>query len=177
MRNNQETKYLEEISKSEDEKLEKAKKVNQLEQEIQEPEGKIRNKKEQQQVLTSDCKELDSQIVKKEKKLKKYEKFMNSELNKDQVEEEKILKELEELKDSLQENKKATEDNTNNNPGQSGPGDAIRSARTQKESDTRMLVDFLIKSIKEKEAKLECPVCLVTAEAPIYMCPESHLIW
>ena len=120
---------------------------------------------------------MDSQIVKKEKKLKKYEKFMNSELNKDQVEEEKILKELEELKDSLQENKKATEDNTNNNPGQSGPGDAIRSARTQKESDTRMLVDFLIKSIKEKEAKLECPVCLVTAEAPIYMCPKSHLIW
>ena len=127
---------------------------------------------------------MDSQIVKKEKKLKKYEKFMNSELNKDQVEEEKILKELEELKNSLQENKKATEDllrldedNTNNNPGQSGPGDAIRSARTQKESNARMLVDFLIKSIKEKEAKLECPVCLVTAEAPIYMCPESHLIW
>ena len=40
MMNNQETKYLEEISKSEDEKLEKAKKVNQLEQEIQESEGR-----------------------------------------------------------------------------------------------------------------------------------------
>ena len=126
---------------------------------------------------------MDSQIVKKEKKLKKYEKFMNSELNKDQVEEEKILKELEELKNSLQENKKATEDlmrldedDPNNNPGQSGPGDATRSARAQKESDARM-VDFLIKSIQDKEAKLECPVCLVTAEAPIFMCPESHLIW
>ena len=40
MMNNQETKYLEEILKSEDEKLEKAKKVNQLEQEIQESEGR-----------------------------------------------------------------------------------------------------------------------------------------
>ena len=114
--------------------------------------------------------------------MKKHEKTMNSKLNKDQVEEEKILKELEELKNSLQENEKATEDLmdedvSNNNPGQSGPGDATRSARAQKESDARMLVDFLIKSIKEKEAKLECPVCLVTAEAPIYMCPESHLIW
>ena len=34
---------------------------------------------------------------------------------------------------------------------------------------TRML-DFLSKSIKEKEVDLECPVCMETAEVPIYMC-------
>ena len=35
------------------------------------------------------------------------------------------------------------------------------------------------KSIKEKEAFLECLVCLETAEIPIYMCQGSgtHLIW
>ena len=66
----------------------------------------------------------------------------------------------------------ARQDVTNNNaePGPSG----ARSA--QSESSARM-VDFLTKSIKEKESDLECPVCLETAEVPIYMCPEMHLIW
>ena len=38
------------------------------------------------------------------------------------------------------------------------------------------MMDFLSQSIKEKEEHLECPVCLETAEAPIYMCQEMHLI-
>ena len=36
-------------------------------------------------------------------------------------------------------------------------------------ANARML-DFLSKSIKEKEADLECPVCMETAEIPIFMC-------
>ena len=39
-------------------------------------------------------------------------------------------------------------------------------------ANTRML-DFLSKSIKEKEADLECPVCMETAEIPIFMCQVS----
>ena len=39
------------------------------------------------------------------------------------------------------------------------------------------MMDFLSQSIKEKEEHLECPVCLETAEAPIYMCQEMNLIW
>ena len=38
------------------------------------------------------------------------------------------------------------------------------------------MMDFLSQSIKEKEEHLECPVCLETAEAPIYTCQEMHLI-
>ena len=37
-------------------------------------------------------------------------------------------------------------------------------------------MDFLSKAIKEKEADLKCPVCLETAEAPIFTCQEMHLI-
>ena len=40
-------------------------------------------------------------------------------------------------------------------------------------ANARML-DFLSKSIKEKEADLECPVCMETAEIPIFMCQVSH---
>lgn len=32
----------------------------------------------------------------------------------------------------------------------------------------------LLRSIKEKECELECPVCQETAE--IYSCPEQHLL-
>jgi len=38
------------------------------------------------------------------------------------------------------------------------------------------IVAFLTKSIEEKEAALECPVCLETARAPIFMCQQQHLI-
>ena len=38
------------------------------------------------------------------------------------------------------------------------------------------MTDFLSKAIKEKEADLKCPVCLETAEAPIFTCQEMHLI-
>ena len=39
---------------------------------------------------------------------------------------------------------------------------------------TRRMLDFLSKSIKEKEVDLECPVCMETAEVPIYMCQVSQ---
>ena len=35
------------------------------------------------------------------------------------------------------------------------------------------MLDFLSKSIKEKEADLECPICMETAEIPIFMCQVS----
>jgi len=38
------------------------------------------------------------------------------------------------------------------------------------------MIAFLTKSIAEKEAALECPVCLETAKAPIFMCQQQHLI-
>ena len=42
--------------------------------------------------------------------------------------------------------------------------------------ENKKVIDFMVKSIEEKEAKLECPVCYVTAEAPIFMCQQQHLI-
>ena len=60
-----------------------------------------------------------------------------------------------------------------NNKAEPGPSGACSA---QNDSTARM-VDFLTKSIKEKESDLECPVCFETAEVPIYMCPEMHLIW
>ena len=38
------------------------------------------------------------------------------------------------------------------------------------------LIQFLEKTIASKEKQLECPVCFIVAQAPIFCCPESHLV-
>ena len=43
-------------------------------------------------------------------------------------------------------------------------------------AENNKLIDFMLKSIEEKEAELACPVCFETAEAPIFMCQQMHLI-
>ena len=38
------------------------------------------------------------------------------------------------------------------------------------------LLSYLQESLNSKEKELECPVCLESAEVPIFMCHESHLV-
>ena len=171
------TNYIGVISKTEDEKCETVKEMTKLDQEIQDLEGKIKKIREEQKVLSSKCDQCDAQIEKMERKRKKLEKYMETEMNKVRLEGETITKEIQELNDSLQTNIKATEDlarlDVTNSKTETGPSGA---SGAQNESTARM-VDFLTKSIQEKESDLECPVCFETAEVPIYMCPEMHLIW
>jgi hypothetical protein len=37
-------------------------------------------------------------------------------------------------------------------------------------------IEFLETQVREKQEALECPICLQPASAPIYACPESHVI-
>ena len=49
--------------------------------------------------------------------------------------------------------------------------------RCTKEQTNRSLVEFMNRQIQELEEELECPVCfVVTTTAPIYKCPEDHLM-
>ena len=46
-----------------------------------------------------------------------------------------------------------------------------------KEPKNRSLLEFMERQILELEEELECPVCLeVATTAPIYKCPDDHLI-
>ena len=38
------------------------------------------------------------------------------------------------------------------------------------------MFDSINEKIATKEQELECPVCLETASAPIFMCEEQHLV-
>ena len=46
----------------------------------------------------------------------------------------------------------------------------------QSTSNNPELFLFLSNSIREKEAELACPVCLETADVPIFMCSQMHLV-
>ena len=48
--------------------------------------------------------------------------------------------------------------------------------KAKPESLSSELLDFLEDAVKEKEQELECPVCLETAEVPIFMCNDCHLV-
>ena len=57
---------------------------------------------------------------------------------------------------------------------QSEPAEGSTSVPENEQSE---LLNYLQESLKDKEKELECPVCLETAEVPIFMCSEMHLIW
>lgn len=44
------------------------------------------------------------------------------------------------------------------------------------ESKEDKMIGFLDRSISAKERELECPACLEIPTAPVFMCPDSHLI-
>ena len=52
--------------------------------------------------------------------------------------------------------------------------DALRNEPVNTDNDE--FLDFLISSVEEKKKALECPVCLETAQIPIYTCQNFHLV-
>ena len=167
------TNYISVISKTEDEKAEKIKEIKKLDLEISDLEAKILKVKEAQQELTSKCQLCDTQIDKMEKKRKKLEKYMETEMGKVKQEGEEITNDIEKLNEALKYNIKATEDLAKVDIAVKPE---TNQATTPVNESTNRMLDFISKSIKEKEADLECPVCMETADVPIYMCPEMHLI-
>ena len=162
-------KFIGLISQAEDEKEEYCKQVVKLDMEIADLQKKIMEIKDQQKDLNTKCQQCDEQVDKMEKKRKKLEKYMESEMTKVKGEGEVIKDDIDKLKDKLTENIKATEDLANSEI----PKTEVISP--PKENTSRLL-DFMATSIKEKENDLECPVCFETADVPIFMCSEMHLI-
>ena len=174
------TNYISVISKTEDEKAENVKEIKKLDTEITDLETKIAKIKEEQRVLDGKCHQCDVQIEKMEKKRKKLEKYMETEMSKIKTEGEEITNDIDKLNDALRANIKATEDlaRMDSSPGKQDPSQSEAAGGNTGSSNptNQRLISFLTKSIKEKEADLECPVCMETANVPIFMCQEMHLI-
>ena len=149
------SRIISDISVKEDEILKGDKEIQNFEfkiAEFREAQKKIALKNEQN---ASEIKSLE-----KEKKILEEKGETKIVLAKKQGEE--LDKALQQLNNELRDNIRSKEElNIGSNKGP---------------ENTSSFVDFLSKQIKEKEADLECPVCLETAEIPIYCCQQMHLI-
>ena len=154
------SKIINYISRAEDEIVRNDKEVENLDKEIRNHELEIKRKGKIRRKLLLKSQENTSQIKNFNEQKKMLEDKSNSELTLAKKELESQAETLNQLKHELKENIKAGEDLEGKN----------------EKSDSNSFINFLAKSIKDKEADLECPVCMETADIPIYACQQMHLI-
>ena len=102
------TNYISVISKTEDEKAESVKEIKKLDHEIVDLEAKIGKIKEQQIKLNGKCSHCDGHIEKMERKRKKLEKYMETEMGKVKEEGAVISEDIKRLNEALLSNIEAT---------------------------------------------------------------------
>ena len=146
------------ITEAEDKNDSRAKHVARLDLEIKELEGDLARLKSEKQKITNETTRDVEQIEKLTKKRLKLEKSIDAEMKRYLESDAKMKKELEHLEAKVD----AIESVANSSSDGHSPNSAM--------------VDFIMASIESKEKDLECPVCLETAVAPIFSCPESHVI-
>ena len=146
------------ISEAEDKNDSRVKQVARVDMEIKELEANlVRLKSEKQKMANETARDVD-QIEKLTKKRIKLEKAIDAEMKRYLESDSKMKKEIEYIEAKID----AIENVANGSNDGSSPNSAM--------------VDFIMQSIESKEKDLECPVCLETAVAPIFSCPESHVI-
>ena len=146
------------ITEAEDKNDSRAKQVARLDLEIKELEGDLARLKSEKQKITNETARDVEQIEKLTKKRLKLEKSIDAEMKRYLESDAKMKKELEHIEAKID----AIESVANSSSDGHSPNSAM--------------VDFIMASIESKEKDLECPVCLETAVAPIFSCPESHVI-
>ena len=146
------------ISEAEDKNDARVKQVARVEMEIKELEANLVRLKSEKQKMTNETARDTEQIEKLTKKRLKLEKSIDAEMKRYLESDSKMKKEIEYIEAKID----AIENAANGSHDGSSPNSAM--------------VDFIMQSIESKEKDLECPVCLETAIAPIFSCPESHVI-
>ena len=169
------TSYICTKVRTEDRKSEYIKEINSLDVDIDNLQDKIKTMKEEQKALKTKCTECDTVLQNIEIEKNNLEKSVEIEMENFKTEGEAINLEIQKLRENYDANLKDRDelvkrlDIINLDPGPwSQPGG--------RQGSRDRLVEFVMRSITEKEADLECPVCLEIAEAPIFMCQEMHLI-
>ena len=151
------------------EKQEGLKLIDNFGKDIQNLESKILLVEQEKLKLNEKVEQTEDKIEKIEKKRRKLEKHIELEMEKMKTEGEKIQDNIEQLGKTLSENYRKAENLATHEA-------AKPVVQPKPKENTSRVTDFLVRSIKEKEADLECPICFETANIPIFMCSEMHLI-
>jgi len=157
------------VANIKEEKQEGLKQIGDLDKEIKKLDLQISKVEDQKAKINVSTEQTEDQIEKIEKKRKKLEKHIELEMNSMKKDGEKIQESIEKLGSSLSENYRKAE-----NLAILETPKAV--AEPKPKENTSRVTEFLVQSIKEKEADLECPVCFESADVPIFMCAEMHLI-
>ena len=166
------TSYICTKVRTEDRKSEYVKEINNLDVDIDKLQDQIKKMKEEQKILKTKCTECDTVLQNIEIEKNNLEKFVEIEMENFKTEGEALTQKIQRLRENYEANLKDRDnlvkmlDIIKLDPGP-----------WSQQGSRERLVEFVMRSINEKEADLECPVCLETAEAPIFMCQEMHLIW
>ena len=107
----------------------------------------------------------DKNISRMEQEKKSKEGLIKRNLESLTAAEDNLTEEIENLRDSLDSHTKSVDSLM-----REGVTEPVISPEKQR------LIEFLTKSIEEKEKDLECPVCLETAGGEIFSCVEQHLV-
>ena len=171
------SKCLEGIEESEQAKKGFLKDIDVLSNEIEKLQRKVKE-------LNDKCFQCDLKIVNGKEKQKKIDNFIDREREKFKIEEVMIVRETTELQMALENNLQAIDTEKAVSRSKPKPPDIVLNENVTNDAaanalnldPNKKLIEFLRKSISDKEADLECPVCLETAEGDIYSCQEQHLI-
>jgi len=157
------------ISDVKDEKQAGLKQIDTLALEVSKLESNILEIEAKKKSINLKNEQTNIQIDKIDKKRLKLEKNIEGEMETMKIEGDRIQEHIHELEGEFAENcRKAENLATLETPK------AVKEIKPKGTSSR--LTEFLAESIKEKEVDLECPVCFETADIPIFMCPEMHLI-
>ena len=154
-------------------KNQNSERITQIDSAVRDIKLKLKELKEERRNILALTKNLDASKEKLEKKKEKISCFLSKELETASEEREKIG----ENQALIQTEIAAKITQIRNLASEPVIQDAVvtnTNFSTQKQNE--QLIRFIERQIIEKEAELECPVCLETAAAPIFMCSEQHLI-
>ena len=121
--------------------------------------------------LQDDSQRCQEKVEKIQRKKEGFEKFMLKEKERAQEKELSITKEIKIIEEQIK-----TLSCSDLAPDTPDPPPETSSKSAGAASGVKQLEEFLKKSIKEKELGLECPVCLETADIPIFCCTLQHPI-
>ena len=161
-------KMLESISWLEDEKMEQTKVLSGIDSEIKDLENNISSLRAKKVSIETTSQILDKQIEDSEEKKRTIENNFEMWHNERKMESEARIKKVKVLKEELNDSgSKQIQLQSDQFQGQEEVGSNAGKLKS---------LDFLTKLINRYTDNLECPICLNTAETPIYQCRDSHLI-
>lgn len=165
------TEYITEMEENQNQINLNQKGMGKLDLEIKELQETVKKLQIRKIGLQDNSRRCQEKVEKIQRKKEGFEKFMLKEKERAQEKELSITKDIKIIEEQIK-----TLSCSDLTPDTPDPTPETSSKSAGAASGVKQLEEFLKKSIQEKEIGLECPVCLETADIPIFCCTLQHPI-